>query len=88
MKEELRQAIIKFHEAADGDSGDDEYDAAVNVCEVARNFSHETGIMITDLRMIIQKMVRLHRQSNLDEAYCLKALDYLKRKGLEGSVLR
>jgi hypothetical protein len=38
--------------------------------------------------MLIRMMVTKHRRGKLDEDYCLKALDYLKRKGLQGNVLR
>lgn len=46
--------------------------------------------MITkgDLSMLIRMMVTKHRRGKLDEEYCLKALDYLRCKGLKGNVLR
>lgn len=46
------------------------------------------SIIQEDLSMLIRMMVTKHRRGKLDEEYCEKALDYLQRKGLQGSLLR
>ena len=45
-------------------------------------------IVMEDLSMLIRMMVTKHKRGKLDDEYCQKALDYLQRKGLQGSVLR
>jgi hypothetical protein len=53
-----------------------------------RDEAQRREIVVGDLSMLIRMMVTKHRRGKLDEDYCLKALDYLKRKGLQGNVLR
>lgn len=45
-------------------------------------------ITIGDMSMLLRMMVTKHRRGKLDEEYCLKVLDYLQRKGLQGNILR
>jgi len=48
----------------------------------------EKELALEDMSMLIRMMVTKFRRGKLDEEYCEKALDYLKRKGLQGSILR
>lgn len=48
----------------------------------------EKEIVLEDMSMLIRMMVTKFRRGKLDEEYCAKAMDYLTRKGLQGSVLR
>jgi len=50
--------------------------------------TRRNDLVIEDLSMLIRMMVTKHRRGNLDEEYCQKAMDYLQREGLQGSVLR
>jgi len=43
---------------------------------------------VDDCAHLIRKLVHCRRQLNADEGLAEKALDYLKRKGLQGSPLR
>lgn len=48
----------------------------------------EKDLALQDMSMLIRMMVTKHRRGKLDEEYCQKALDYLQRKGLQGSIIR
>lgn len=48
----------------------------------------EKELALEDMSMLIRMMVTKFRRGKLDEEYCAKAMDYLTRKGLQGSVLR
>lgn len=48
----------------------------------------EKDLALTDMSMLIRMMITKYRRGKLDEEYCKKALDYLQRKGLQGSVIR
>lgn len=48
----------------------------------------DQDIIIGDLSMMIRMMVTKHRRGKLDEEYIQKVMDYLQRKGLQGSVIR
>lgn len=61
---------------------------------IAETFLHvldqksKDRIVTEDLSMLIRMMVTKFRRGKLDEEYCSKAMDYLERKGLQGSVIR
>ena len=48
----------------------------------------EKELAIQDMSMLIRMMVTKFRRGKLDEEYCSKAMDYLTRKGLQGSIIR
>lgn len=48
----------------------------------------EKDLALEDMSMLISMMVTKFRRGKLDEEYCVKAMDYLTRKGLQGSIIR
>ena len=46
------------------------------------------ALVVGDMSMLIRMMVTKFRRGKLDEEYCAKAMDYLTRKVLQGSILR
>lgn len=58
------------------------------VWPVVREMLGKQGIVSGDLSMLIRMMITKHHRGKLDEEYCQKALDYLQRHGLQGSIIR
>jgi len=50
--------------------------------------THEEELLVQDLSMIVRMLVRRLQKHQVGEDICERAMEYLKRKGLEGSVLR
>jgi hypothetical protein len=58
------------------------------IAELFENDERKRRIVTEDLSMFLRMMVTKHRRGKLDEEYCVKALDFLERHGLQGSVIR
>ena len=64
------------------------YDPDCNACERAQQDYAELERVTDDLTALVRQLVRSLRKAAPQHALPDKALDYLKRKGLQGSPLR
>lgn len=64
------------------------YDPDCNACERAQQDYAELERVTDDLATLVRQLVRQLRKAAPQHALPDKALDYLKRKGLQGSPLR
>jgi phage gpG-like protein len=64
------------------------YDPDCGACERAQQDYAELERVTDDLAALVRQLVRSLRKAAPDNELADKALDYLKRKGLQGSPLR
>lgn len=64
------------------------YDPDCGACERAQQDYAELERVTDDLAALVRQLVRSLRKTAPDNDLADKALDYLKRKGLQGSPLR
>jgi len=64
------------------------YDPDCGACERAQQDYAELERVTDDLAALVRQLVRSLRKTAPDNELADKALDYLKRKGLQGSPLR
>lgn len=64
------------------------YDPDCGACERAQQDYAELERVTDDLAALVRQLVRSLRKAAPDNELADKALDYLKRKGLQGSTLR
>jgi len=72
----------------ENDMNEEIYDPACGACERAQQDYAELERVTDDLAALVRQLVRSLREAAPQHALPDKAMDYLKRKGLQGSPLR
>lgn len=78
---ELSLAIEKI------DASEQQTNASIKASELSSAIAQDQ-IIKENLSMLLRRIITKHQRGKLDDEFCQKALDYLKRKELQGSVLR
>ncbi len=81
-------AAIVHSAPQESDMDEEIYDPDCYACERAQQDYAELERVTDDLAALVRQLARSLRKTAPDNELAYKALDYLKRKGLQGSPLR